>query len=72
LLEVGLPGVEGADWGPFTRFASSEGVEWFEFTGKGAGRVKCGHVKSERKCAEYAQKYELMKKKAEGVISKSV
>jgi hypothetical protein len=70
LLEVGLRGVEGADWGPFTRFAYSADDEWFEFTGKGAGRVKCGHVKAEQKCAEYTMKYEQMKAKARSVISK--
>lgn len=71
LLEAGLPGIEGANWGPYTCFAYSEGVEWFEFTGKGAGRAKCGHVDSECKCAEFARKYELMKKDAEGLIPKS-
>jgi hypothetical protein len=71
LLEVGLLGVKGADWGPFTRFPYSEGVEWFEFTGKGAGRAKCGHVESERKCDEFARKYQRMKKDAEDLIPKS-
>jgi hypothetical protein len=69
LLEVGLPDVQGAQWGPFTRFPYSYGEEWFEFTGKGAGRAKCGHVDAERKCAEYAQRYEQMKLKARKVIS---
>lgn len=72
LLEVGLPGVKGAQWGPFTRFPYGDGVEWFEFTGKGAGRAKCGAVESDRKCADFAGKYELMKKHAADVISKSV
>jgi hypothetical protein len=71
LLEVGLRGVEGADWGPFTRFAYSEGDEWFEFTGKGAGRAKCGHVKAEQKCAEYTVKYEKMKTESKSLISQS-
>jgi hypothetical protein len=65
LLEVGLQGVEGANWGPFTRFRSSGDGEWFEFTGKGAGRAKCGHATAERKCAEFTRRYELMKKQAE-------
>lgn len=69
LLEVGLSGVNGADWGPFTRFAYSHGDEWFEFTGKGAGRAKCGLARSEQKCADYARKYELMKTSAKRVIS---
>lgn len=71
LLEVGLCGVEGANWGPFTRFAYSQGEEWFEFTGKGAGRAKCGHVNAEQKCAEYTRKYEQMKAKAKAVIARS-
>jgi hypothetical protein len=69
LLEVGLRGVPGADWGPFTRFKYSEGVEWFEFTGKGAGRAKCGHVDAERKCAEFAQKYALLKQNAADLVA---
>ena len=71
LLEVGLRGVEGAQWGPFTRFAYSGGDEWFEFTGKGAGRAKCGHVNAAKKCAEYARTYEQMKADAESIISRS-
>lgn len=71
LLEVGLRDVEGASWGPYTRFAYSQGEEWFEFTGKGAGRAKCGHAKAEQKCAEYAARYEKMKAKAEAVILNS-
>lgn len=71
LLEVGLQDVEGAQWGPYTRFEYSPGEEWFEFTGKGAGRAKCGHAESEQKCAEYTLKYEQMKAEAEGTISNS-
>lgn len=71
LLEVGLQGVEGADWGPFTRFAYSAGDEWFEFTGKGAGRAKCGHSKATQKCADYTVRYEKMKADAKSIISKS-
>lgn len=68
LLEVGLPGVDGVNWGPYTRFQYSSGEEWFEFTGKGAGRAKCGHAKAEQKCAEYAEKYEQMKLIAQSTI----
>lgn len=71
LLEVGLQHVEGANWGPYTRFESSPGDEWFEFTGKGAGRVKCGHSNAEQKCAEYTVKYENMKAEAKSTISTS-
>ena len=106
LMEVALPNVEGADWGPFTRFSYSstplprddvrahlpEDViksnypevsisyrgerlindpkeEWFEFTGKNAGRAKCNNSKSKEKCDEYSKKYQLMKDEAHKVIS---
>ncbi|MFD2176285.1 leucine-rich repeat domain-containing protein [Veronia pacifica] len=106
LMEVALPNVDGADWGPFTRFSYSsiplprddvrahlpEDViksnhpevsisykgerlindpkeEWFEFTGKKAGRAKCNNSKSKEKCDEYSKKYQLMKEEAHKVIS---
>ena len=69
LLEVGLAGIDGAAWGPWTRFARSGGEEWFEFTGKGAGSVKCGQASADRKCAEYAATYEKMKAAAEKLIA---
>ena len=70
LLEVGLSGVPGAHWGPFWRLESSSGRDaWFEFTGKGAGRVKCGSVDADRKCAEYAQKYAQMKAEVQGLVA---
>jgi len=71
LLEVGLRDVNGANWGPYTRFEYSPGEEWFEFTGKGAGRAKCGHANAEHKCAEYTVKYEEMKAEAESIILNS-
>ena len=70
LLEVGLPDVKGTQWGPFTRFPFGASVQWFEFTGKGAGRAKCGLAASDLKCAEVTKKYELLKKDAARVISK--
>lgn len=42
--------------------------EWFEFTGKSAGRVKCSSPKSNEKCDEYAVLFESMKKEAKEVI----
>jgi hypothetical protein len=41
---------------------------WFEFTGKGAGRIKCGSPKAEQRCREYAQRYEAMKQTARILI----
>ena len=108
LLEVALPDVEGADWGPFTRYAKSyiglpnddirahlpqdvikanhpevmirydakreiinPDDEWFEFTGKKAGRVKCNNTKSKAKCDAYAQQYQLMKVQAQRLIKRN-
>lgn len=70
-LEVGLHDVNGANWGPYTRFEYSPGEEWFEFTGKGAGRAKCGHANAEHKCSEYTMKYEKMKAEANSMILNS-
>ena len=42
--------------------------EWFEFTGKSAGRVKVSSPNSEEKCAEYALLFESMKKEAQSFI----
>jgi hypothetical protein len=41
---------------------------WFEFTGKGERRVKCGTAKSEARCREYAERYEEMKQAARVLI----
>lgn len=42
--------------------------EWFEFTGKGAGRVKCGSPSSKSRCDEYASIFESMKQEAREMI----
>ena len=34
---------------------------WFEFLGKGAGRVKCNNPLAEEKCSEFSKKYQAMK-----------
>ena len=41
---------------------------WFEFTGKRAGRIKCGSPKAEQRCIEYAQRYDAMKQAARILI----
>ena len=108
LMEVALPDVAGADWGPYRRFAYSslpipqndirahlpEDViklnhpeitinykgerrlndpanEWYEFTGKKSGRVKCNSPSAKVKCDEYETKYNLMKDEARRIISNS-
>jgi hypothetical protein len=41
---------------------------WFEFTGKGAGRIKCDSRKAEARCQEKAQLYDAMKQAARTLI----
>ena len=41
---------------------------WFEFTGKGERRVRCGTAKSEARCREYAARYIELKQAATDVI----
>lgn len=41
---------------------------WYEFTGKGSGRVKLGSPKSDSRCAEYAAIFEEMKLEAKSII----
>jgi hypothetical protein len=43
---------------------------WFEFTGKGAGRVKCDSKAAQAKCQKYAAQYAAMRERARKVISK--
>ena len=105
LLEEGLAGVAGADWGPYARVARSQmelpgsdvrsalpdevirsdhpevsirhdgrrlvadpASEWFEFTGRGAGRVKCSSPAAEARCREQAERYEDMKLRARELL----
>lgn len=42
--------------------------EWFEFTGKGAGRVKCSSPNAESKCKEFALRYAAMKAEAQALL----
>jgi hypothetical protein len=42
--------------------------EWFEFTGKNAGRVKSRSANAEAKCAEYTEIFEAMKNEARAII----
>jgi hypothetical protein len=41
---------------------------WFEFTGKGAGRVKCSSSNADAKCREFAARYAAMKARARELI----
>ena len=42
--------------------------EWFEFTGKRAGRVKCTHPESAKRCAEAEDRFEAMKIEARAML----
>jgi hypothetical protein len=105
LLEEGLRGVEGAEWGPYKTLAyrcislpatdiraklpeavlrtnhpevticfdgrreiEDPDSRWIEFTGKSAGRVKCGTAKAEAKCREIAERYDALKQAARLMI----
>lgn len=50
------------------RTVEDPGSLWFEFTGKGERRVKCGSAKSEAKSREYAERYEQLKLAARVLI----
>lgn len=45
---------------------------WYEFTGKGAGRIKCGTPKAEAKCRESEKRFEAMKQRARVLIDDEV
>lgn len=44
--------------------------EWFVFTGKGAGRVKCSSPKALARCREYAARYAEWKEQARSIIER--
>jgi hypothetical protein len=43
---------------------------WYEFTGKGAGRIRYGSPAAEQRCIEYAQRYNAMKEAARNLIGR--
>lgn len=52
------------------RFIDDPDSRWFEFTGRGAGRVKCSSPHAEAKCRELAQRYAEMKQEARALIDR--
>jgi hypothetical protein len=42
--------------------------QWFEATGKSAGRAKCDGPSAEAKCRQYAERYAAMKAAARTLI----
>lgn len=51
-----------------TREINDPTTEWYEFLGKGAGRVKCNNPKADEKIEEFKQKYEQYKIEADRII----
>lgn len=41
---------------------------WFEFTGRGAGRVKCSSAMAEAKCRAQSERYVMLRKQARALI----
>jgi hypothetical protein len=42
---------------------------WFEFTGRGAGRVKCSSTTADVRCREQSERYDTMKERARALIN---
>jgi len=53
-----------------TRFIADPASVWFEFTGRGAGRVKCSSPSAEAKCLEKSEQYDMMKLQARALIER--
>ncbi|QRY55949.1 leucine-rich repeat domain-containing protein [Sphingobacterium siyangense] len=51
-----------------TREVDDPSSEWFEFLGKGAGRVKCNNPQADQKIEEFRQKYEQYKIEVDKII----
>lgn len=70
-LETALPNTECRTKGGIWELCW-EYNEYFEFLGKGAGRVKCTNSKAKEKCEEFIKKYEEIKKESEQIIKTTV
>lgn len=80
---MGAPGLDGRqEWAieskhpeVTVRFDGKRTIDdsasrWFEFTGKGAGRVKCGSAAADARCQEYARRYAAMEQQARMLIDR--
>jgi len=54
-----------------TREINDTSTEWFEFLGKGAGKVKCNNPTAENKCKEFSNKYLEMKLNAQKILEEN-
>lgn len=52
------------------RLIDDPASSWFEFTGRGAGRVKCGSSTAEARCREKSEQYEELKGRARALIER--
>jgi len=50
------------------RLIGDPASQWFEFTGRGAGRVKCSSPTAQAKCLEKSQRYEGMRLQAKALV----
>jgi len=51
------------------RMIDDPGSLWFEFTGRGTGRVKCGSSIADARCRERSERYDAEKKRARALIN---
>lgn len=52
------------------RLVEDPASQWFEATGKGAGRVKCDSPQAETKCRAYAERHAALKAAARALIDR--
>lgn len=52
------------------RLIEDPASKWFEFTGRGAGRVKCSSPTAEARCREQSQRYDTMKEQARAILNR--
>lgn len=52
------------------RFIADPASRWFEFTGRGAGSVKCSSPNADAKCREKSTHYTLMKHQARALVDR--
>ena len=52
------------------RLIDDPASQWFEFTGRAAGRVKCSSPTAEARCREQSERYAAMRKRARALISR--
>src|SRR5262249_29013697 len=59
-------------WHDGRRMIDDPSTRWIEFTGRGAGRVKCDSASADARRRDYEKRYEVMKKNARQLIDHSL